>query len=158
MSATIPSRRQHLGEKGELVPRIGAVARRSLDSLSYRRTHDRGIWSIWVTGCRPGRPLRTCELEGCGAFDPPHACRGLPDHGDIGSISSAFRLARLIIALGLLVDDAIQRSTSCHHGSRGEYKEDAASFAYTSLASPMLTGSFVTAAVRAYRFREKLGG
>src|SRR5271165_4144706 len=56
-------------------------------------------------------------------------------------------LGALIIALGLLVDDAmttIDVMTSRLAG--GESKERAATFAYETLAFPMLTGSFVTAA------------
>jgi multidrug efflux pump subunit AcrB len=56
-------------------------------------------------------------------------------------------LGALIIALGLLVDDAM---TTVDAMSRrldaGDSMEDAASFAYTTLAFPMLTGSFVTMA------------
>jgi multidrug efflux pump subunit AcrB len=56
-------------------------------------------------------------------------------------------LGALIIALGLLVDDAM--STIDVMTSRlayGDSKEQAASYAYKTLAFPMLTGSFVTAA------------
>src|SRR5271165_2811559 len=56
-------------------------------------------------------------------------------------------LGALIIALSLLVDDAmttIDVMTSRLAG--GESKERAATFAYETLAFPMLTGSFVTAA------------
>ncbi len=53
-------------------------------------------------------------------------------------------LGALIIALGLLVDDAM---TTVDAMSRrldaGDNMEDAASFAYSTLALPMLTGSFV---------------
>jgi multidrug efflux pump subunit AcrB len=56
-------------------------------------------------------------------------------------------LGALIIALGLLVDDAM--STIDVMTSRldaGDTKEQAATVAYRTLAFPMLTGSFVTAA------------
>jgi multidrug efflux pump subunit AcrB len=56
-------------------------------------------------------------------------------------------LGALIIALGLLVDDA--RTTVDVMTSRlaaGDSKEQAATFAYQTLAFPMLTGSFVSAA------------
>jgi multidrug efflux pump subunit AcrB len=56
-------------------------------------------------------------------------------------------LGALIIALGLLVDDAM--STIDVMTSRleaGDTKEQAATVAYKTLAFPMLTGSFVTAA------------
>ncbi len=56
-------------------------------------------------------------------------------------------LGALIIALGLLVDDAM--STIDVMTSRleaGDSKEQAATVAYRTLAFPMLTGSFVTAA------------
>jgi len=64
-------------------------------------------------------------------------------HIDLQRIS----LGALIIALGLLVDDAmttIEVMTS--RVAAGESKEQAATYAYKTLAFPMLTGSFVTAA------------
>ena len=56
-------------------------------------------------------------------------------------------LGALIIALGLLVDDAMTTvDVMSSRLAQGDKKEDAASFAYKTLAFPMLTGSFVTAA------------
>ncbi len=56
-------------------------------------------------------------------------------------------LGALIIALGLLVDDAMTTvDVMTSRLAAGDSKEDAASFAYKTLALPMLTGSFVTAA------------
>ena len=56
-------------------------------------------------------------------------------------------LGALIIALGLLVDDAmITVETMVTHLEHGEDKEHAATFAYTSTAFPMLTGTLVTIA------------
>jgi len=56
-------------------------------------------------------------------------------------------LGALIIALGLLVDDAMTTvDVMTSRMAAGESKEQAATFAYKSLAFPMLTGSFVTAA------------
>jgi multidrug efflux pump len=56
-------------------------------------------------------------------------------------------LGALIIALGLLVDDAMTTvDVMTSRLATGDNKEDAASFAYKTLALPMLTGSFVTAA------------
>jgi multidrug efflux pump subunit AcrB len=56
-------------------------------------------------------------------------------------------LGALIIALGLLVDDAMTTvDVMTSRLAAGDAKEDAASFAYKTLAMPMLTGSFVTAA------------
>jgi multidrug efflux pump len=56
-------------------------------------------------------------------------------------------LGALIIALGLLVDDAMTTvDVMTSRLAAGDTKEQAASFAYTSVAMPMLTGSFVTAA------------
>jgi multidrug efflux pump subunit AcrB len=56
-------------------------------------------------------------------------------------------LGALIIALGLLVDDAmITVEMMVTHLERGEDKEKAATFAYTSTAFPMLTGTLVTVA------------
>src|SRR5499427_8572742 len=56
-------------------------------------------------------------------------------------------LGALIIALGLLVDDAMTTvDVMTSRMAAGDNKEKAATFAYQSLAFPMLTGSFVTAA------------
>ena len=56
-------------------------------------------------------------------------------------------LGALIIALGLLVDDAmITVEMMVTHLEEGEDKEKAATFAYTSTAFPMLTGTLVTVA------------
>ncbi|MEZ0168048.1 efflux RND transporter permease subunit [Microvirga sp. TS319] len=56
-------------------------------------------------------------------------------------------LGALIIALGLLVDDAmITVETMITRLEHGDDKEHAATFAYTSTAFPMLTGTLVTVA------------
>jgi multidrug efflux pump subunit AcrB len=56
-------------------------------------------------------------------------------------------LGALIIALSLLVDDAMTTiDVMTSRLAEGESKERAATFAYDTLAFPMLTGSFVTAA------------
>ncbi|MDI4662999.1 efflux RND transporter permease subunit [Xanthobacter autotrophicus] len=56
-------------------------------------------------------------------------------------------LGALIIALGLLVDDAmITVETMVTRLERGDDKQRAASFAFTSTAVPMLTGTLVTVA------------
>ena len=56
-------------------------------------------------------------------------------------------LGALIIALGLLVDDAmITVETMVTRLEHGDDKDHAASFAYTSTAFPMLTGTLVTVA------------
>ncbi len=56
-------------------------------------------------------------------------------------------LGALIIALGLLVDDAMTTiDVMTSRLAAGDGKEQAATFAYRTLAVPMLTGSFVTAA------------
>ena len=56
-------------------------------------------------------------------------------------------LGALIIALGLLVDDAMTTiDVMTSRLAQGDGKEQAATFAYRTLALPMLTGSFVTAA------------
>ena len=56
-------------------------------------------------------------------------------------------LGALIIALGLLVDDAmITVETMVTRLEHGDNKEQAATFAYTSTAFPMLTGTLVTVA------------
>ena len=56
-------------------------------------------------------------------------------------------LGALIIALGLLVDDAMTTvDVMTTRLALGDDKEEAASYAYKTLAFPMLTGSFVSAA------------
>ncbi len=56
-------------------------------------------------------------------------------------------LGALIIALGLLVDDAMTTvDVMTSRLAAGDSKEQSATFAYRSVAVPMLTGSFVTAA------------
>jgi multidrug efflux pump len=56
-------------------------------------------------------------------------------------------LGALIIALSLLVDDAMTTiDVMTSRLAEGDSKERAATFAYDTLAFPMLTGSFVTAA------------
>jgi len=56
-------------------------------------------------------------------------------------------LGALIIALGLLVDDAMSTiDVMTSRLAAGDSKEQAATVAYRTLAFPMLTGSFVTAA------------
>jgi multidrug efflux pump len=56
-------------------------------------------------------------------------------------------LGALIIALGLLVDDAMTTvDVMSSRLAAGDSKEESATFAYKTLAVPMLTGSFVTAA------------
>ncbi len=56
-------------------------------------------------------------------------------------------LGALIIALGLLVDDAMTTvDVMTTRLAAGDSKEQSATFAYKTLAFPMLTGSFVTAA------------
>lgn len=56
-------------------------------------------------------------------------------------------LGALIIALGLLVDDAMTTvDVMTSRLAAGDSKEQSATFAYKTLAFPMLTGSFVTAA------------
>jgi multidrug efflux pump subunit AcrB len=56
-------------------------------------------------------------------------------------------LGALIIALGLLVDDAMTTvDVMISRMAAGDTKEKAATVAYDSLAFPMLTGSFITAA------------
>lgn len=56
-------------------------------------------------------------------------------------------LGALIIALGLLVDDAmITVEMMVSRLEKGESKEQAATYAYTSTAFPMLTGTLVTVA------------
>ena len=64
-------------------------------------------------------------------------------HIDLQRIS----LGALIIALTLLVDDAMTTiDAMTERLDAGDEKEEAATFAYRTLAAPMLTGSFITAA------------
>jgi multidrug efflux pump subunit AcrB len=65
----------------------------------------------------------------------------------IGIDLQRISLGALIIALGLLVDDAmITVESMVTRLERGDDKEQAATFAYTSTAFPMLTGTLVTVA------------
>src|SRR6202008_4820398 len=65
----------------------------------------------------------------------------------IGIDLQRISLGALIIALGLLVDDAMTTvDVMISRMAAGDSKERAATFAYDTLAFPMLTGSFVTAA------------
>jgi multidrug efflux pump len=65
----------------------------------------------------------------------------------IGIDLQRISLGALIIALGLLVDDAMTTvDVMTSRMAAGDEKEKAATFAYDTLAFPMLTGSFVTAA------------
>jgi multidrug efflux pump subunit AcrB len=65
----------------------------------------------------------------------------------IGIDLQRISLGALIIALGLLVDDAMTTvDVMTTRMAAGDGKEKAATFAYDTLAFPMLTGSFVTAA------------
>ncbi|MCP3468106.1 efflux RND transporter permease subunit [Bradyrhizobium sp. CCGUVB23] len=65
----------------------------------------------------------------------------------IGIDLQRISLGALIIALGLLVDDAMTTvDVMISRMAAGDSKERAATFAYDTLAFPMLTGSFITAA------------
>jgi multidrug efflux pump len=65
----------------------------------------------------------------------------------IGIDLQRISLGALIIALGLLVDDAMTTvDVMISRMAVGDSKEKAATFAYDTLAFPMLTGSFITAA------------
>src|SRR6202008_1196330 len=65
----------------------------------------------------------------------------------IGIDLQRISLGALIIALGLLVDDAMTTvDVMISRMAAGDSKEKAATFAYDTLAFPMLTGSVVTAA------------
>ena len=65
----------------------------------------------------------------------------------IGIDLQRISLGALIIALGLLVDDAMTTvDVMTARLAAGDSKEQAATFAYRTVAMPMLTGSFITAA------------
>ena len=56
-------------------------------------------------------------------------------------------LGALIIALALLVDDAMTAiDAMIRRLAAGDTKQQAATYAYTTLAAPMMTGSLVTIA------------
>ncbi len=66
---------------------------------------------------------------------------------EYGIILQRISLGALIIALGLLVDDAmIAIETMMSRLEIGETREKAASYAWTSIAFPMLTGTLITVA------------
>ena len=117
------------------------------------QTRDRRVHGIAVAGDRHhhGGQLRQPRLaagRGGGAVDSADAwrssfrsCRSM--HIDLQRIS----LGALIIALGLLVDDAMTTiDVMTSRLAAGDSKEKAATFAYKTLALPMLTGTFVTIA------------
>ena len=66
-------------------------------------------------------------------------------------------LGALIIALTLLVDDAMTTvDAMIRRLGAGDTKDEAATFAYRTLAAPMLIGTLVTISeLRAHRFRQK---
>tara|TARA_R110002167_G_scaffold359939_1_gene577183 strand:+ start:211680 stop:214751 length:3072 start_codon:yes stop_codon:yes gene_type:complete len=65
----------------------------------------------------------------------------------LGITLQRISLGALIIALGLLVDDAmIAIETMISRMERGESRTKAASYAWTSIAFPMLTGTLITVA------------
>ena len=65
----------------------------------------------------------------------------------VGITLQRISLGALIIALGLLVDDAmIAIETMISRMERGESRTKAASYAWTSIAFPMLTGTLITVA------------
>lgn len=96
--------------------------------------------SFLSLGLRTGVVVALCiPLVIAGVFVVMHLC-GI----DLHRIS----LGALIIALGLLVDDAIIAVEMMSHKiEEGWDRVKAASFAYTSTAFPMLTGTLITAAV-----------
>lgn len=66
---------------------------------------------------------------------------------EIGVTLQRISLGALIIALGLLVDDAmIAIETMISRLEKGESRRKAASYAWTSIAWPMLTGTLITVA------------
>ncbi|MGO9431907.1 efflux RND transporter permease subunit [Rhodoblastus sp.] len=95
--------------------------------------------SIISLGVRPGAVVALSIPLTMAIIFPIMEALGL----DLQRIS----LGALIIALGLLVDDAMTTvDVMTSRMAAGDSKEKAATFAYDSLAFPMLTGSFVTAA------------
>ena len=89
---------------------------------------------------RPARPGRRAD-------DPAGAGDHLPGHELLDIDLHKISLGALIIALGLLVDDAIIAvEMMVRKMEQGMSRFDAATFAYTSTAFPMLTGTLITAA------------
>jgi len=97
------------------------------------------VCSMVSLGLRPGAVVAlSIPLTICMVFPVMQAM-----HIDLQRIS----LGALIIALGLLVDDAMTTiDVMTRRLEAGDDMEGAASFAYTSVAFAMLTGSFVTMA------------
>ena len=90
----------------------------------------------WIPARRSGRLVYPADDGDC-----------VSDHGIFGIDLQRISLGALIIALGLLVDDAMTTvDVMTSRMAAGDSKERAATFAYDTLAFPMLTGSFVTAA------------
>lgn len=95
--------------------------------------------SIVSLGLRPGAVVATSIPLTLAMTFPVMEMLGI----DLQRVS----LGALIIALGLLVDDAMTTvDAMARRLDAGDDMDDAASFAYTTLAFPMLTGSFVTIA------------
>jgi len=95
--------------------------------------------SIVSLGIRPGAIVATSIPLTLALTFPLMQVLGI----DLQRIS----LGALIIALGLLVDDAMTTvDVMTTRLAQGDAPEAAASFAYKSVAFPMLTGTFVTAA------------
>ena len=107
---------------------------------SGRRSPSSWRCSIISLGLRPGAVGRGVDS----AHDRDH----LSDHADVSHIDlQRISLGALIIALSLLVDSAMTTiDVMTTRIAQGDSKEDAASFAYKTLALPMLTGTFVTIA------------
>ena len=82
-----------------------------------------------------------------GAVDPLTIAITFPIMGLVHIDLQRISLGALIIALTLLVDDAMTTiDAMTERLDAGDEKEEAATFAYRTLAAPMLTGSFITAA------------
>src|SRR5262249_8878791 len=95
--------------------------------------------SIVSLGLRPGAVVALSI--------PLTLCMVFPVMEGMGIDLQRISLGALIIALGLLVDDAMTTvDVMSRRLDAGDPIEDAATFAYTSVAFPMLTGSFVTLA------------
>ena len=94
----------------------------------------------------PPRP-RPARRRRRGPLDSARPRRCVRDNDGVGIGLQRISLGALIIALGLLVDDAmITIESMVTRLERGDEKEKAASFAYSSTAFPRLAGTLVTIA------------
>lgn len=123
-----------------LIEAVSVVLAVSFLSLGlHRRPGQHPLWRRWTLDARPGLVVGiTIPLVLAATFLVMHFA-GIGLH--------KISLGSLIIALGLLVDDAIIAVEMMVHKMEAGYdKLRAATFAYDITAMPMLTGTLITAA------------